>query len=104
MTGANYKLPYVQSSSTFEECSSVVFLRLLFNNTFLDIYVNKVSPCFFLSCKANARVQPAKTGHSPHSSKIFVLFYVLFVLCRCVYCLSVNVYCTTATGWLPNCN
>jgi hypothetical protein len=31
---------------------------------------------------------------------IFVLFYVLFVLCRlCVY-----VYCTTATGWLPNCS
>ena len=23
---------------------------------------------FFLSCKANARVKPAKTGHSPHSS------------------------------------
>jgi hypothetical protein len=23
-------------------------------------------PCFFLSCKANARVQPAKTGHGPH--------------------------------------
>ena len=26
------------------------------------------SPCFFLSCKANARVKPAKTGHGPHSS------------------------------------
>jgi hypothetical protein len=25
-------------------------------------------PCFFLSCKANARVKPAKTGHGPHSS------------------------------------
>jgi hypothetical protein len=34
----------------------------------------------------------------------FVLFYVLFVLCRCVYCLYVNVYCTTATGWQPNCS
>ena len=57
---------------------------------------------FFLSCKANTRVKPAKTGHGPHSSKIFVLFYVLFVLCRSVYC--VNVYCTTATGWQPNCS
>ena len=46
----------------------------------------------FLSCKANARVKPAKTGHSPHSSTLvcicvvfllFVLFYVLFV-CKCV--------------------
>jgi len=56
-------------------------------------------PCFFLSFKANARVKPAKMGHGPHSSKIFVLFYVLFVLCR-----SVNLYCTTAAEWLPNCS
>ena len=55
-------------------------------------------PCFFLSCKANARAKLAKMGHGPHSSKIFVLFYVLFVLCRSVYYLCVNVYCTTATG------
>jgi len=61
-------------------------------------------PWFFPSCKPNARVKPAKTGHGPHSSKNFVLFYVLFVLCRSVYCLCVNVYCTTATGWLPNCS
>jgi len=32
-----------------------------------------------------------------------VLFYVLFVLCRSVYCLCVNVYCTAATGWQTNC-
>jgi len=25
-------------------------------------------PCFFLSCKANARVKPVKTKHGPHSS------------------------------------
>ena len=63
---------------------------------------------FSLRCKANARVNPAKTVHGPHSSKIFVLLYVLFVLCRSVYCVRVcvcvcvNVYSTTATGWLPN--
>ena len=28
----------------------------------------EVFPCFFLSCKANARVYLAKTGHGPHSS------------------------------------
>ena len=48
--------------------------------------------CFFLSCKANARVKLAKTGHGQHSSTLvvicvvrllFVLFYVLFV-CKCV--------------------
>ena len=74
----------------------------------------EVFACFFLSCKANARLKPAKTGHCPHSSKICVLFYLLFVscrsvyclcrLCRSVYCLCVNVYCTSATGWLPNCS
>jgi len=36
--------------------------------------------------------------------KIFVLFCVLFVLCRSGYCLYVNVYCTTATGWQRNCS
>ena len=36
--------------------------------------------------------------------KIFVFLCVLFVLCRSVYGLCVNVYCTTATGWLPNCS
>ena len=33
-----------------------------------------------------------------------MLFYVLIVLFRSVYCLCVNVYCATATGWLPNCS
>ena len=54
--------------------------------------LTEVFPCFFLGCKANARVILAKTGQGPHSSKIvvfvlcivcFVLFYVLFV-CKCV--------------------
>ena len=52
--------------------------------------------CFFLSCKANAWVKPAKTGHGSHSSKIFVLFYALFVLCHSVYCL-----CVMCTVLLP---
>jgi len=55
--------------------------------------LTEVFPCLFLSCKANARVKPAKMGHDPHSSEflccsiifcvvlcISVLFYVLFVL------------------------
>jgi magnesium-transporting ATPase (P-type) len=58
--------------------------------------LTEVFPYFFFSCKANARVKFAKTGHGPHSSilvvicvvlLLFVLFYVLF-LCKCVlfYC------------------
>ena len=52
-------------------------------------------PYFFLSCKANARVNPAKDGARPALFLIFVLFYVMFVLCRSLYCLCVYVY------WIP---
>ena len=38
---------------------------------FLDAAtLTEVFPCFFLSCKANARVNLAKTGHGPHSSQM----------------------------------
>jgi hypothetical protein len=30
--------------------------------------LTEVFLCFFLSCKAYARVKPTKTGHGPHSS------------------------------------
>jgi len=65
-----------------------VFLNL--TEGFLTL--TEVFPCFFLSCKANARVKLAKTGHGPHSSTLvvicvvpllFVLFCELFV-CKCV--------------------
>jgi hypothetical protein len=73
-----------------------VFLNL----TEVFLTLTEVFPCFFLSCKANARVKLAKTGHGPHSYHIslclccsdvvicvvrllFVLFYVVFV-CKCV--------------------
>ena len=52
-------------------------------------------PCFFPSCRTNARVKPAKTGTARTLPNfcvvlcIFVLFYVLFVLCRSLYCLCV---------------
>jgi len=43
-------------------------------------------PCFSLSCKANARVYLAKTGHGPHSSQLVnCVFYVSFV-CKRVLC------------------
>ena len=67
---------------------SEVFLNL--TEVFLSL--TEVFPCFFLSCKATARVKLAKTGHGPHPSTLvvicvvrllFVLFYVLFV-CKCV--------------------
>jgi hypothetical protein len=65
-----------------------VFLNLA--EDFLTL--TELLPCFFLTCKANARVKLTKTRHGPHSStlvvicvvqSLFVLFYVLFVY-KCV--------------------
>jgi hypothetical protein len=56
--------------------------------------VTEVFPCFFLNCKANARVYLTKTGHGPHSFKLvvicvvllsFVLFHVMFACKRVLY-------------------
>jgi len=71
---------------------TVLWLRFFLN-------LSEVFPCFFPSCKANARVKLAKTGHGPHSSTLVVicvvlLLFVLFgrYLCCSMYCLCVNVY------------
>ena len=70
----------------------------VFTLTEVSLTLTEVFPCFFLSCKANARVKLAKTRHGPHSSTLvcicvvrllFVLFYVLFV-CKCVLSLGGN--------------
>jgi len=45
-----------------------------------------VSPWFFLGCKANARVKPAKTGHGPHSSSFCVVLCILFCVVLCIVC------------------
>jgi hypothetical protein len=46
--------------------------------------LTEVFPYFFLSCKANARIKPAKTGHGPHSSKL--LCCSMYFLCCSMYC------------------
>ena len=111
--------------SMYSYCMFMYLHRVIWHSSST---LTEVFPCFFLSYKANARVKPAKMGHGPHSFIIsvlffvfllfyvlfvfllfyvlfvFLLFYVLFVLCHSVYCLCVNVYCTKASGWLPNCS
>jgi hypothetical protein len=63
---------------------------------------------FFRAFSAVVRKMPGynsqRRGTARTLPKIFGLFYVLFVLRRSVYCLCVNVYCTTATGWQHNCS
>jgi hypothetical protein len=68
-------------------------LRRIFSSS---TTLTEVFPCYFLICKANARVKLTKTGHGLHIFKLvviyvvlllFVLLHVLFV-CKCVlyYC------------------
>ena len=58
-----------------------IFLTL----TEVFLTLTEVLPCFFLSCKANARVKLTNTRHGPHS------FHISCYLCS-MYCLCVNVY------------
>jgi hypothetical protein len=41
---------------------------IFFANWHSPATLTEVFPCVFLSCKTNARVYLAKTGHGPHSS------------------------------------
>ena len=68
----------------------VLVICILYSKVFPNL--TEVFPWFFLSCKANARLKLAKTGHGPHSYTLivicvvrllFVLFYALFVR-KCV--------------------
>ena len=53
--------------------------------SFLD-YPDWGFSLLFLSCKANARVKLAKSGHGPHLFRIIVFYVVLvIVLCCCLY-------------------
>jgi len=57
--------------------------------TVTEVFLNltEVFPCFLLSCKENARVKLAKTGHGPHSTTLveFVLFSCVCVV-LCIVC------------------
>ena len=82
---------YSYCSSVYSYCCLCILIVVY---VFLDAAtLTEVFPCFFLGCKANARVELAKTGHGPHSSKIVVLFYVLFALYCSMYCLFCIVLC-----------
>jgi hypothetical protein len=59
--------------------------------------LTEVFPCLLLSCRANARVLLAKTGHGPHYSQIlnYVVLYVVLIVLFCVLFMSkcVLYYC-----------
>ena len=59
---------------------------------FLDAAIlTEVFPCFFLSCKANARVYLAKTGHGPHSP--IVVSFLLLCSMYCLFCVVLCIVC-----------
>jgi hypothetical protein len=49
-------------------CIHCMFMYLHRASWLSSATLTEVFPCFFLNCKANARVNPAKMGHGPHSS------------------------------------
>jgi len=80
---------YSYFSSMYSYCCLCILIVVY---VFLDAAtLTEVFTCFFLGCKAKARVILAKTWHGPHSSNCcvflcivcFVSFYVLLV-CKCV--------------------
>jgi hypothetical protein len=84
--------PHDNFTDNYNLWLTVQWLRLLLTLLRFFLTLTEVFPCVFLSCKANAKVKLAKTGHGPHSSTLFVicvvrllfvLFSVLFV-CICV--------------------
>jgi magnesium-transporting ATPase (P-type) len=71
----NMKLLLICTIITIFFFINVYVVLFLFNNVIYCMTVclcmttlTEVFPCVFLSCKANARVMPAKTGHGPRSS------------------------------------
>jgi hypothetical protein len=60
-------------------------------NWYTPATLTDVFPCFFLSCKANARVYLAKTGHGPHSPTLVVICVVLCIVC--VGCVVLCIVC-----------
>ena len=62
--------------------SSVLYILFSCVNWHSPTTLLKVLPFFSLSCKANARVYLAKTGHGPHSSQLVkcVVLSIAFVV------------------------
>ena len=89
----------------------ILYFEVFLSLTEVFLTLIEVFPCFFLSCKANARVKLSKMGHGPHSStlvcicvvRLLFVFSVLFV-CKCVLPpgdnpIAVNKYIISICAW-----
>ena len=83
-------------------CNLCIFIVMSMYSYCVFMYVNcaswhssatliEVFPCFFVGCKANARIWQSKRGHGPHSSKTFCVVLCAVFLSFCVLCVCVCV-------------
>jgi hypothetical protein len=105
-----------ESWSSYEVTDGAIkkipLLTAFFNRNLAKfIAVTSTKPHGIVTQRIKCQSKTCKDGTRPALFLIFVfcyvffvLFYALFVLCRSLYCFYVYVYCTTATGWLPNCS
>ena len=76
----------------------VLCLCILYVYVFLlTCTLTEVFPCFFLSCKANARVKLAKTGHGPHYFTL-VCICIVRLLTHCGRVTQIYVFNTVKLG------
>jgi hypothetical protein len=70
----------------YTDWSFYTLTEVFINLTEVFLTLTEGFPCFFLSCRANARVKVAKMGHGPHSSTLYVICVVrLLFLLFCVF-------------------
>jgi hypothetical protein len=72
--------------------NNVIYVFLLYDYVYIWLPWLRFFPCFFFSCKANARVIPTKTGHGPHSSKFFCCS-MHFLCCSTYFCFVLYIIC-----------
>jgi len=69
------------------------------------VTLTEVFPCFFLSCKSNARVKPAKRGTARILPSCCIVLCIFCVLCIIVlFVLWRSLYCLLSTCVLNNCH
>jgi len=77
--------PCILETIYYTPTNALLYCNSLKSSTIKTYDSQNTTDSFFLSCKANARVNLVKTGHGPHSHKL---------LCCSMYCLFCVVLCT----------
>ena len=69
--------------ATSSQLSTLIEVFLNLTDGFLTL--TEVFPCFFLRCKANARVNLTKKGHGLHTSTLVVVLFGCYLCCSMYY-------------------